>query len=139
MSVVVHAFLPVPTRLRVELLGTLAPGKIEHSYAVTKSEDFFRRIAERPELRPDQVKRQQRGSPGYDVVSTVRTRFLDGAERVRHYTSTYYPVPEIYWIGSQVDVASLPPLPERATHSELASDAKPEGSTTPAAAFTNMP
>jgi hypothetical protein len=28
-------------------------------------------------------------------------------------------VPEIYWVGSGVDPSSLPPLPERATHTEL--------------------
>jgi vancomycin resistance protein YoaR len=119
VPIIVHAFLPVPTRIRVEMLGAAPPGKVEHTYAVTKSEDFFRRIARHPELGADQVKRQQKGIPGYDVVSTVRTRYLDGSERVRHYTSTYYPVPEIYWVGSDVETESLPPLPERATHTEL--------------------
>jgi vancomycin resistance protein YoaR len=121
VPIIVHAFLPTSTRIRIEMLGTAPPGKVEHSYAVTKSEDFFRRVARHPELEPDQVKRQQKGIPGYDVVSTVRTRYLDGSERVRHYTSTYYPVPEIYWVGSKVDPESLPPLPERATHTELQS------------------
>jgi hypothetical protein len=119
----VHAFLPVPTRIRVEMLGIAPPGKIEHSYSVTKSEDFYRRVARHPELSPDQVKRHQKGIPGYDVLSTVRTRYGDGSERVRHYTSTYYPVPEVYWVGSEVDPESLPPLPERATHTELQSAA----------------
>jgi len=127
VPIIVHAFLPVPTRIRVEMLGTTAPGKVEHTYAVTKSEDFFRRIARHDELRPDQVKRQQKGIPGYDVVSTVRTRYVDGSERVRHYRSTYYPVPEIYWVGRDVDTETLPALPERATHSEMqeASDDRP--------------
>jgi hypothetical protein len=123
VAIVVHAFLPVPTRIRVEMLGIVAPGKVEHTYAVTKSEDFFRRVARHPEFSPDQVKRKQKGIPGYDVVSTVRTRYVDGSERVRHYTSTYYPVPEIYWVGNDVDLASLPALPERATHTELQSEA----------------
>jgi len=122
VPIIVHAFLPVPTRIRIEMLGSVPPGKVEHTYAVTKSEDFFRRVARHPELKPDQVKRQQKGIPGYDVVSTVRTRYLDGSERVRHYTSTYYPVPEIYWVGSDVDPESLPALPERATHTELQGD-----------------
>jgi vancomycin resistance protein YoaR len=123
VPIIVHAFLPVPTRIRVEMLGIAPPGKIEHSYSVTKSEDFYRRVARHPELSPDQVKRHQKGIPGYDVLSTVRTRYGDGSERVRHYTSTYYPVPEVYWVGSEVDPESLPPLPERATHTELQSDA----------------
>jgi len=121
VPIIVHAFLPVPTRIRVEMLGTAAPGKVEHSYTVTKSEDFFRRVARHEELAPDQIKRQQKGIPGYDVVSTVRTHYVDGSERVRHYSSTYYPVPEIYWVGRDVDTNSLPPLPERATHTEVQS------------------
>jgi hypothetical protein len=119
VPIIVHAFLPVPTRIRVEMLGTTAPGKVEHTYAVTRSEDFFRRIARHDELGSDQVKRQQKGIPGYDVVSTVRTRYVDGSERVRRYGSTYYPVPEIYWVGRDVDPESLPPLPDRATHTEM--------------------
>jgi vancomycin resistance protein YoaR len=51
VPIIVHAFLPVPTRIRVEMLGTAAPGKVEHTYAVTKSEDFFRKVARHPELR----------------------------------------------------------------------------------------
>jgi vancomycin resistance protein YoaR len=132
VPIIVHAFLPVATRLRIEMLGAAPPGKVEHTYAVTKSEDFFRRIARHPELLPEQVKRQQKGIPGYDVVSTVRTRYLDGSERVRHYTSTYYPVPEIYWVGSDVDPDSLPPLPERATHTEV----QGEGEAVAPASFT---
>ncbi len=122
VPIIVHAFLPVPTRIRVEMLGTSLPGKVEHTYAVRKSEDFFRRVDRHPELRPDQVKRHQKGIPGYDVESTVRTRYADGTERVRRYGSTYYPVPEIYWVGALVDPKTLPPLPERATHTELAGE-----------------
>jgi vancomycin resistance protein YoaR len=123
VPIIVHAFLPVPTRIRVEMLGVSASGKVEHSYAVRKSEDFFRRVDRHPELAPDQVKRHQKGIPGYDVLSTLRTRYADGTERVRHYRSTYYPVPEIYWVGSAVDPSSLPALPERATHTELQGEA----------------
>jgi len=119
LPIIVHAFLPVPTRIRVEMLGTALPGKVEHSYTVRQSEDFFRRVDRHPELGAEQVKRHQKGIPGYDVLSTVRTRYVDGSERVRHYTSTYYPVPEIYWVGSSVDPKTLPPLPERASHTEV--------------------
>ena len=132
VPIIVHAYLPTPTRIRIEMLGAAAPGKIEHSYAVRKSEDFYRRVARRSELAPDQVKRHQKGIPGYDVISTVRTRYSDGSERVRHYTSQYYPVPEIYWVGSEVDPESLPALPERATHTEVQSEADVEPETTPA-------
>lgn len=119
VPIVVHAFLPVPTRIRVEMLGNSLPGKVEHTYTVRKSEDFFRRVDRHPELPPDRIKRHQKGIPGYEVESTVRTRYADGTERVRRYGSTYYPVPEIYWVGALVDPKSLPPLPERATHTEL--------------------
>ncbi|HEX2874667.1 MAG TPA: VanW family protein [Polyangiaceae bacterium] len=122
VPIIVHAFLPVPTRIRVEMLGAVPPGKVDHTYAVLESEDFFRRIARHPELLPDQVKRHQKGIPGYKVVSTVRTRYVDGSERVRRYSSTYYPVPEIFWVGKDVDVETLPALPERATHTELQGD-----------------
>lgn len=122
VPIIVHAYLPVPTRIRVEMLGAVPPGKVDHTYAVLKSEDFFRRIARHDELRPDQVKRHQKGIPGYNVVSTVRTRYVDGSERVRRYTSTYYPVPEIFWVGKDVDVDTLPALPERATHTEMQGD-----------------
>jgi vancomycin resistance protein YoaR len=135
VPIIVHAYLPVPTRIRVEMLGVALPGKIEHTYAVTKSEDFYRRVARRAELGPDKIKRQQKGIPGYDVVSTVRTRFPDGSERVRHYNSTYYPVPEVYWVGTEVSPDSLPPLPERATHTEV-QDESDTASTTPAS-FTH--
>jgi hypothetical protein len=129
MPIIVHAFLPTPTRIRVEMLGASTPGKIEHSYAVRKSEDFYRRVARRPELAPDQVKRHQKGIPGYDVISTVRTQYPDGSQRVRHYSSTYYPVPEVYWVGSEVDPDSLPELPERATHTEIQGEPRPEAET----------
>jgi vancomycin resistance protein YoaR len=137
VPIIVHAFLPTKTRIRIEMLGTNLPGKIEHSYAVRKSEDFYRRVARRSELAPDQVKRHQKGSPGYEVISTVRTRYPDGSERVRHYSSTYYPVPEIYWVGSEVDPDSLPELPERATHTEVEGETpSAEAGTTTPASFT---
>jgi vancomycin resistance protein YoaR len=135
VPIIVHAFLPTKTRLRVEMLGTVTPGKIEHSYAVRKSEDFYRKVTRRPELSPDQVKRHQKGIPGYDVVSTVKTRYVDGSERVRRYSSTYYPVPEVYWIGASVDPDSLPALPERATHQIISNEGQGsagDAETTPA-------
>lgn len=135
VPIIVHALLPTKTRIRVEMLGTVAPGKIEHSYAVRKSEDFYRKVTRHPELLPDQVKRHQKGIPGYDVVSTVRTRYLDGSERVRRYSSTYYPVPEVFWIGSGVDPDSLPALPERATHTVVSNEGASDNAETTAASF----
>lgn len=136
VPIIVHAFLPTPTTIRIELLGAVPPGKIEHTYAVRKSDDFFRRVARHPELRSDQIKRHQKGIPGYEVTSTVRTRYLDGSVRVRHYASTYYPVPEIYWVGADVDMETLPALPERATHTELQDEGQDEGASTTPASFS---
>jgi vancomycin resistance protein YoaR len=136
VPIIVHAYLPTPTTIRVEMLGAVAPGKVEHSYAVRKSDDFFRRVARHPELRPDQVKRHQKGIPGYEVISTVRTRYVDGSQRIRHYSSTYYPVPEIYWVGAEVDTETLPALPERATHTEIQGEGQDASAATTPASFS---
>jgi vancomycin resistance protein YoaR len=123
-ALIVHAFLPTPTTLRVELLGRDAPGKVEHFYQVKDKHEFVRRVVVEPGFEPNQSKRRQKGIRGYDVVSTVRTTYPNGERRFRSYTSTYYPVPEVYWIGAGTDPNSLPPLPEGALGVEFASDAK---------------
>ena len=61
---------------------------------------------------------------GYDVVSTVRTTYPDGQRRFRSYTSTYDPVPEVYWVGPGTDPSALPPLPEGAQGIETGGDSK---------------
>ena len=113
-SLIVHAFLPTSTTLRVELLGRGAPGKVEHFYQVKEKHEFVRRVVVEPGFEPNQSKRRQKGNRGYDVVSTVRTTYPNGERRFRSYTSTYYPVPEVYWVGAGTDPNSLPPLPEGA-------------------------
>lgn len=118
-ALIVHAFLPTPTTLRVELLGRLPPGKVEHFYQVKEKHEFVRRVVVEPGFEPNQSKRHQKGIWGYDVVSTVRTTFPDGQRHFRSYTSTYYPVPEVYWVGPGTDPASLPPLPEGARGLEI--------------------
>jgi vancomycin resistance protein YoaR len=127
-ALIVHAFLPTPTTLRVELLGRDAPGKVEHFYQVKEKHEFVRRVVVEPGFEPTQVKRHQKGIRGYDVVSTVRTTYPNGQRRFRTYTSTYYPVPEVYWIGAGTDPNSLPPLPEGAQGVEFgAADKGPTG------------
>lgn len=118
-TLIVHAFLPTPTTLRVELLGRLPPGKVEHFYQVKEKHEFVRRVVVEPGFEPNQSKRRQKGIWGYDVVSTVRTTYPDGQRRFRSYTSTYYPVPEVYWVGPGTDPASLPPLPDGARGLEI--------------------
>lgn len=111
---IVHAFLPTKTRLRVELLGRAADGLVEHFYEVKEKHEFLRRLVVEPQFEANQSKRHQKGIWGYDVVSTVRTTLPSGQRRFRSYKSTYNPVPEVYWVGPGTDPSSLPPLPEGA-------------------------
>ncbi len=111
---IVHAFLPTHTSLRIELLGREPPGKVEHFFQVKEKHEFMRRIVVEPGFEPNHSERHQKGGLGYDVVSTVRTTYPDGQRRFRSYTSTYDPVPEVYWVGPGTDPSALPPLPEGA-------------------------
>ena len=111
---IIHAFLPTRTSLRIELLGRDPPGKVEHFAQVKEKHEFVRRVVVEPRFEPNQSKRHQKGIWGYDVVSTVRTTYPDGQRRFRWYTSTYYPVPEVYWVGPGTDASALPALPEGA-------------------------
>jgi vancomycin resistance protein YoaR len=116
---IIHAFLPTRTTLRIELLGRDPPGKVEHFAEVKEKHEFARRIVVEPGFEPNQSKRHQKGIWGYDVLSTVRTTYPDGERRFRSYTSTYYPVPEVYWVGPGTDPSALPALPEGAQGVEL--------------------
>ncbi|HET9933037.1 MAG TPA: VanW family protein [Polyangiaceae bacterium] len=109
---VIHAFLPTPTSIRVELLGHDAPGQVEHTYRVIERHPYFRRIVESSEVARGNYERKQKGSPGYDVVSFVRTTEPNGSVVTRRYKSKYWPVPEVLWVGPGTDVAELPPLPD---------------------------
>ena len=113
-ALIVHAFLPTPTTLRVEFLGRTAEGKVEHFFQVKEKHEFVRRVVVDPRFEPNQSKRHQKGIWGYDVVSTVRTTYPNGERRFHSYTSTYSPVPEVYWVGQGTDPSTLPPLPEGA-------------------------
>ena len=121
-ALIVHAFLPSKTRLRVELLGRDADGLVEHFYEVKEKHEFSRRLVIGPTLSLNESERHQKGAWGYDVVSTVRTTLPNGERRFRSYKSTYYPVPEVYWVGPGTDPGSLPPLPEGASGVHWASD-----------------
>ncbi len=117
-ALIIHAFLPTHTSLRVELLGRDPPGKVEHFAEVKEKHEFVRRIVVEPSFEPNQSKRHQKGIWGYDVLSTVRTTYPNGERRFHSYTSTYYPVPEVYWVGPGTDVSALPALPEGAERIE---------------------
>ena len=116
-AIIVHAFLPSRTRIKVELLGHDAPERTEQNHSVIERVPFSRRVTTRPEvLEPEQ---RQKGIYGYEVVSHVRLVFPDGGTRSRRYRSKYYPVPEVFWVPLGYRLAELPPLPEGATHWEV--------------------
>jgi vancomycin resistance protein YoaR len=112
--IILHAFLPSPTTVRVEILGGDPVARVDYVYGVTGTEDFVRRIQVKDDLVPGQRVLHQKGIPGFDVNSLVRIHYYDGREEERHYYSGYRPAPEIYWVAPGYDPASLPPLPERA-------------------------
>jgi vancomycin resistance protein YoaR len=118
-AVMVHAFLPHPHRIRVELLGRDPPGRIEHLSAIEDKVEYYRRVTTREEFAPGEVKRRQGGIFGYDVRSVVRITYPDGKRSHRAYKSKYYPVPEVYWVGAGYDLAQLPALPDGARYVEI--------------------
>ncbi|HSN97331.1 MAG TPA: VanW family protein [Candidatus Nanopelagicales bacterium] len=112
--VMIHAFLPKPTVIRVELLGGDPIATVEYTYGVGHVEDFTRRIYVKPHFPPGKRVRHQKGSRGLDVTSFVRVRYKDGRVDERHYFSGYRPAPEVYWVAPGYDLAELPALPEHA-------------------------
>ena len=112
VPLVIHAFLPTPTSVRVEILGHDPPGHVEHTYRVIERHPYFRRIVETSDVLSGNFERKQKGSYGYDVVSFVRTTEPDGNVITRRYKSKYWPVPEVLWVRPGTDPAELPPLPE---------------------------
>jgi vancomycin resistance protein YoaR len=112
--ILVHAYLPSPSTVRVEILGGDPVARVEYLYGVSSTEDFVRRVQIKGNLSPGQRILHQRGIMGYDVTSVVRVHYIDGREDERHYFSGYRPTPEIYWVAPGYDLAALPPLPEHA-------------------------
>lgn len=112
---IVHAFLPKPTVIRVELLGADPQARVNYAFAINNSEDFYRRITYKPHLPSGTIKLHQKGHRGHEVVSRVVTHWLDGRVTERTYFSAYRPVPEVFWVGRDVDENQLPELPEGVT------------------------
>jgi hypothetical protein len=113
--VIVHAFLPKQGVIRVELLGREPPGKIEHFFNVRERAPFTRRVTVKADLASGTIDQRQKGSQGYEGSSTLVIQKPDGTRLARTYPSKYWPVPEVFWIASDVPPAALPPLPEGAT------------------------
>lgn len=109
---IIHAYFPKPTVLRVELLGADPQAKVAYSHAINNSEDFFRRLTYKPQLKPGEMVLHQKGMRGHEVVSRVVTTWPDGRRDERFYFSGYRPVPEVFWVGRDFDESQLPELPE---------------------------
>jgi vancomycin resistance protein YoaR len=112
--IMIHAYLPRPTALRVEILGGDPVAKVDYTYGVNREEDFVRRVTVKSNLPPGKRVRHQKGIPGYDVFSTVKVTYNDGRTTERRYFSGYRPAPEVFWVAPGYDTGELPPLPEHA-------------------------
>jgi vancomycin resistance protein YoaR len=112
--VLVHAYLPKPTAIRVEILGGDPVAKVEYKYGVANVEDFVRRIKVKPGLPPGKRIRHQKGSRGFDVTSFATVKYHDGRVDERHWFSGYRPAPEVFWVAPGTAEEDLPPLPEHA-------------------------
>jgi vancomycin resistance protein YoaR len=121
----IHAVVTNAKVIRVEFLGRDAPGKVEHFFASAKPEPYGRRVVVKSELAPGTIDKRQKGNPGYDGRSTLLTTYPDGSREARTYPSKYYPVPEVFWIASNVELAALPPLPEGATGVTVTTEGNP--------------
>lgn len=110
----VRAYLPSRYVIRIELFGAELNGKVKHSNWVVERHAFTRRVVEKAELPTGTFKVSQKGGFGYDTVSTVVLTPSHGERQERRYKSTYYPVPEVLWIGPGTRPTDLPPLPDAA-------------------------
>jgi vancomycin resistance protein YoaR len=113
-SIVVHAFVPQPGTLRVELLGGEAVSEVEYKYGVARAEDFVRRITVKSWMKPGKAFRKQKGTRGLEVFSYVTIKFNDGRVEKRQYFSGYKPTPEVFWVAPDYNESELPDLPEHA-------------------------
>lgn len=119
VPLMIRAYFPSKYVLRVEWLGINPPDDVDHRYAVTQKQEFYRRVVETPELAPGEFERTQEGGYGYDIVSTVTTTEHDGTQHRTRYPSKYYPIPEVYRVGPGTSLDLLPELPEGATHVQV--------------------
>ena len=111
----VHAWVNGPFTIRVEILGRDPDAKVEHAFTVTHREPFARRVWFREKVADQSFEKKQKGSEGMDVTSVVKVVKRDGSVERRHYSSKYYPVPEVFWVGKHVAESALPALPAGAT------------------------
>ncbi len=113
--IMIHAFVPKPGVVRVEILGGDPLADVTYAYGIGHVEDFVRRITVKNHLKPGTRIRRQKGSRGYDVNSIVTIKWRTGATEQRQFFSLYRPAPEVFWVAPGYDERELPPLPEHAT------------------------
>ncbi len=112
--IIIHAFIPKPGTLRIELLGGEAVKEVKYVYGISSIEEYVRRITVKPFLKPGRKFRKQKGTRGMDVFSTVTIHYQDGRKVTKRYYSGYRATPEVYWVAPDVDDETLPPLPAHA-------------------------
>jgi vancomycin resistance protein YoaR len=112
-TILIHAFFPKPTAVRIEILGGDPVAKVHYSLSAGPAQDFVRRVTVKPYFPPGKRVKHQRGMPGFDVTSTVTINYLDGRVEEKKYYSGYRPTPEVYWVSPNY-AEELPPLPEHA-------------------------
>lgn len=112
--VLIHAYLPTPTSIRVELLGGDPVATASYLFSIGSTEDFMRRIYVKDFLPPGTSLRNQRGTRGYSVSSTVTLRFAGGRVEEKRYFTGYRPSPEVLWVAPGTPDDVLPPLPKHA-------------------------
>ena len=112
--IMIHAYFPKPTSIRVEILGGEPAATVQYTYGIQRREDFLRRITVKSYMAPGRRRLHQKGTQGLDVISYVKVRYYDGRVEDRHYFSAYRPFPEVYWVAPGYNLDDLPPLPEHA-------------------------
>lgn len=112
--IMIHAYLPKPTVIRVELLGGDPVAKVSYAYGVGAVEDFVRRIKVIGYYPAGRVYRKQKGTRGMSVTSVVTIHYFDGRTEERKYFSGYRPSPEVLWVAPGYSDTELPPMPEHA-------------------------
>jgi vancomycin resistance protein YoaR len=110
--IVVHAFVPKPGTLKVELLGGVAVDKVEYKYGISRIEQYVRRITVKSWMKK-RMFRKQKGTRGMDVHSYLRIHYQDGRVEEKKYYSGYRATPEVYWVSPDYE-EELPDLPVHA-------------------------
>lgn len=112
--IMIHAYLPKPTVIRIEILGGDPIAKVSYAYGVGAVEDFVRRIKVIGYYPAGRVYRKQKGTRGMSVTSVVTIHYFDGRTEERKYYSGYRPSPEVLWVAPGYSDTELPPMPEHA-------------------------